>query len=283
MAISHHKTIESFHEAYSKKDNEKIKGLMSEEVWWSFLGQHKLAGIKNGIQEVIRFFDNLNSIMSNSNTTTEKIISSSNQNHLIECQHVKTNRTDDINIDLNVTVLWTFEFGEIISGQHFFSDPKAADIFFNAVPMKTIHLFGNIPVIVLQTFKAPIEKVWAALTEANQMKKWYLEAMNSFEPVVGFQTEFDVVVNGNKHYLHKWKITEVVINKKISYSWQFGGYGGEWHVTFELISERNQTKLKLTNSGIESFPLNNKDFSRESCLEGWEFFIGKRLKEYLEG
>jgi ketosteroid isomerase-like protein len=51
----------------------------------------------------------------------------------VECQHISTDREDGNNIDHYVCVLWTFENGKIISGRHFFADPKSADTFFNLV------------------------------------------------------------------------------------------------------------------------------------------------------
>ena len=116
-----------------KKDLDGIKKAMSEQVTWTFLGRHQLAGIKNGITEVVAFFDTMSGVMSKSNPTVEKLIIGSNDNYIIECQHIKTNRTDGINIDHEVCVLWTFENGKIISGKHFFADPVAADTFFDAI------------------------------------------------------------------------------------------------------------------------------------------------------
>lgn len=37
---------------------------MSEKVTWTFLGKHKLAGVKKGLDEVIAFFDLMGKIMS---------------------------------------------------------------------------------------------------------------------------------------------------------------------------------------------------------------------------
>ena len=51
---------------------------------------------------------------------------------------------------------------------------------------------------------------------------------------------------------------------------------------FELFKQNNITKLKLTHSMLESFDEDIPEFSRESCIEGWKFFIKKSLKEYLE-
>ncbi len=142
--------IDAFFEAYSKRDINGIKQVMSENVTWSFLGQHKLAGIKNGIVEVIAFFDKMGSIMKESNSDIEKLIIASNDNYLIECQHIKTNREDGINIEHDISVLWTFENGKIISGKHFFADPKSVDTYFNAVPLRTEKLFGSNPITIVE-------------------------------------------------------------------------------------------------------------------------------------
>ena len=137
-----------------------------------------------------------------------------------------------------------------------------------------------IPVVVEQTFNAPVSKIWKAITDKNQMKEWYFETMDTFKPEVGFETEFNVHAN-DRDYLHKWRVTEVEPEKRITYIWTFGGYDGEWVVNFELSTENCNTKLTLTALGIESFPPDNPDFSRESCTEGWNHFIRYRLKEFV--
>jgi ketosteroid isomerase-like protein/uncharacterized protein YndB with AHSA1/START domain len=281
MVKTNQELVDAFFEFYFKKNKEEIKLVMAENVTWSFLGQHKLAGIKNGIDEVIAFFDNMGSIMNESKTSVDKLIVSSNDNYLIECQHLKTNREDGINIEHDVSVLWKFENGKIISGIHFFADPKAVDDYFNAVPLLTDKLIGFNPLIVEQTYNSTISRVWNAITDENKMKKWYFETMQTFKPIVGFKTKFNVQANGID-YLHSWKVTEVIQEKKITYNWKFGGYPGESVVTFELSINNNTTKLKLTEVGIESFPKNNPDFTRESRIEGWNYFIRKRLKAFLD-
>ena len=120
-----------------KRDFEKIKEVMADDVVWYFLGRHKLAGTKKGIGEVIKFFDIMGSIMSKSRPAIEKLIVAEKENYFIESQHIKTNREDGINIDHHVSVLWTIKNGKIISGRHFFANPEAVDNYFNAVADKT--------------------------------------------------------------------------------------------------------------------------------------------------
>jgi ketosteroid isomerase-like protein len=99
-----------------------------------------LAGVKNGIEEVVAFFDTMAEIMNKSKPEINKLIVASNDKYMIECQHIQTNRQDGNNIRHDVAVLWTFENGKIISGRHFFSDPPAVDHYFSrAVEEENIH------------------------------------------------------------------------------------------------------------------------------------------------
>ncbi|MEP7279543.1 MAG: nuclear transport factor 2 family protein [Bacteroidota bacterium] len=125
--------IDNFFAAYSKHDFGAIRESMLDDVIWVFLGQHPLAGVKNGIEEVVAFFDNMSAVMSSSRVKAERLVSGSNENFLIECQHISTHRGDGQDIDHHVGVLWTFKNGKIAEGRHFFADPQAADRFFSAV------------------------------------------------------------------------------------------------------------------------------------------------------
>ena len=273
--------VDAFFESYSKRDIEGVLQVMDKNVTWSFLGQHKLAGIKKGIDEVIAFFDSMGSIMIESKPVIKKLIVASNETYMIECQHIRTNRDDGINIEHDVSVLWKFENGKIISGRHFFADAQAADHYFSTVPLNKNNLLGFNPLIIEQSYNSTPNKVWNAITDEIKMRKWYFETMNSFKPVVGFETEFNVHANGID-YLHCWRVTEVMNEKKITYNWKFEGYPGESTVTFELSKVNNTTKLKLTEVGIESFPNDNPDFTRESRTQGWNYFIRERLKTFLD-
>ena len=141
---------------------------------------------------------------------------------------------------------------------------------------------NNDPVIVEQSFHNSIETVWKSITEIDQMRQWYFENLPSFKPEVGFEVQFDVTSN-DRNFLHLWKVTKVVLLKMIAYSWKYEGYPGDSLVTFELFNENNFTKLKLTHEIRERFPEDIPEFTRGSCMEGWTYFIGESLKEYLGG
>ncbi len=137
------------------------------------------------------------------------------------------------------------------------------------------------PIIVEQTFNTSIDTVWNSITEIDQMHQWYFENIPSFKPEVGFETQFNVQ-SQDRNFLHIWKVTEVVPLKMIAYNWKYEGYPGDSFVVFELFKKNNLTKLRLTHQVQESFPEDIPEFSRESCVEGWTFFIRKSLKEFLE-
>lgn len=139
---------------------------------------------------------------------------------------------------------------------------------------------GDKPVIVEQSFKKPVLDVWNAITDLDLMKNWYFDNIPAFKAEVGFKTQFNVT-NEARNFLHLWEITEVVPQKKIAYSWKFKEYPGEGLVEFEISQKDDTTHLKLTNHIVESFPDGIPEFTRESCIGGWEYFIQERLKEYL--
>ena len=136
------------------------------------------------------------------------------------------------------------------------------------------------PFVIERTYNAPVDLVWKAITDKEQMKHWYFD-LAAFKPEIGFEFHFD----GNsdeKIYHHVCKITELVPGKKIAYSWRYKDYEGDSTVCFELFAEGNRTRLKLTHEGLETFPKNNRDFAPESFAAGWTHIIGTALKEFVE-
>jgi hypothetical protein len=65
-------------------------------------------------------------------------------------------------------------------------------------------------------------------------------------------------------------------------AFKYNIFRGNSYVTFELYEEGNKTRIKLTHSGLETFPKDNPDFARESFSQGWNELIGKLLKEFIE-
>lgn len=137
----------------------------------------------------------------------------------------------------------------------------------------------NEPFVIERTYNAPVEKVWKAITDKNQMKQWYFD-LAEFKPEVGFEFQF-YGGTPEKQWLHLCKVTEVIPMKKLTHSWRYEGYDGNSFVTFELFPEGNKTRLKLTHEALESFPA-VPEFRKENFAEGWTSIIGTSLKEFLE-
>ena len=134
-------------------------------------------------------------------------------------------------------------------------------------------------IILERTFNAPVARVWKALTDVDQMREWYFD-LKEFKPQVGFEFEFIVEHEGNSYH-HLCKVTEVIPGKKIAYTWRYKGEPGDSLVTFELFSEHEKTRLKLTHTGIETFP-KTPAYARKNFETGWTAIIGSELKQFVE-
>ena len=136
------------------------------------------------------------------------------------------------------------------------------------------------PLVVTRTYNAPLSRVWQALTDVEKMRQWYFN-LESFIPEVGFQFDFLVVDADCNNFLHLCEVTEVISEKKLTYSWKYDGYEGISYVTFELFAEDDKTKLVLTHIGLDTFPP-TEELKRENFERGWSQILGTSLKEYLE-
>jgi uncharacterized protein YndB with AHSA1/START domain len=134
-------------------------------------------------------------------------------------------------------------------------------------------------VIVERILNAPLAKIWKALTDVDQMRQWYFD-LKEFKPEVGFEFEFVVEREGNRYH-HLCRVTEVVPQKKIAYTWRYQGEPGDSLVTFELFPEGEKTRLKLTHEGLDTFP-KTAAFARENFEKGWTTLIGSELKQFVE-
>lgn len=134
-------------------------------------------------------------------------------------------------------------------------------------------------VVVERTFDAPITRVWKALTDVGEMRQWYID-LKEFKPEVGFEFDF-VVEHEGTTYHHLCRVTEVIPQKKIAYTWRYKGEPGDSLVTFELFDEGKKTRVKLTHTGIETFP-KTPAYARKNFEAGWTAIIGSELKQFLE-
>jgi len=110
-----------------------LRQVALEDMKWIFPGRNPLSGTKSGIGEVIAFFDTMGGIIGSSNPRVEKLVTGVNDDYVVECQHIVTNRKDGKNLDHHWCVLWTIRDGNIVEGRHFAGDQHKADVFFSSV------------------------------------------------------------------------------------------------------------------------------------------------------
>jgi uncharacterized protein YndB with AHSA1/START domain len=197
-------------------------------------------------------------------------------------------------VGISFEATWTFEVVDKdktrLTGRMVFATAEARDHVvkeYNAVEgakqtfARLADYLENGPVVVERTFNVPANLVWNAITDYDQMKQWYMLELQSFKPVVGFETEFSIRHEG-KEFPHIWKVTEVVPGKKITYDWRFRGNPGISFATFELFPEGRNTRLKLTHTGIETFDgKSHPEYARKNFHWGWTQ-LGTALEQFLE-
>src|SRR5258705_11993043 len=108
---------------------------------------------------------------------------------------------------------------------------------------------NNEPFVIERTFNAPVEKVWKAITDKDQMKQWYFD-IAAFKPEPGFEFQFEAG-DENTKFLHLCKVTEVIEGRKLTHSWKYEGHNAETFVTWELFAEGDKTSLRLTHEDLE--------------------------------
>jgi uncharacterized protein YndB with AHSA1/START domain len=136
-------------------------------------------------------------------------------------------------------------------------------------------------VIVERIFSVPAAKVWSAITDINELRNWYFQ-LEDFKAKVGFKFDFMGGPEDGKQYLHLCEVTEVIEGKKIAYSWRYDNYPGNSLVCWELIDKGEETLLRITHTGLETFAGIGAEFEQSSFNEGWNYFLYTALKDYLE-
>ena len=130
-------------------------------------------------------------------------------------------------------------------------------------------------------YAASREQVWNALTVHSEMLQWYFDNIPNFEARAGFTTEF-AVSSEERTFTHLWKVTEVISEKSITNNWSYKEYPGNSDLTLELAEGDSETILRLTLIVNETFPQDIPEFKRQSCIGGWNYFLGDNLAAYLK-
>lgn len=137
------------------------------------------------------------------------------------------------------------------------------------------------PIIVERVFSTSVDALWRALTDNDEMKKWYFD-LPEFKAEVGFTFTFTGGPSPERQYVHLCEVTEVVPGRKLSYSWRYEGYTGNSIVCFEITPVEDKTLLKLTHSGLHTFPSDNPDLAKHNFEAGWNSIVNESLLGYVE-
>jgi len=134
------------------------------------------------------------------------------------------------------------------------------------------------PLIKEFDYNVPIGKVWQALTDVDKMKEWYFPQLQKFEAIVGYKFQFD---DNSSEYQKEWVVTKVKDDRTLAHNWAYKGYPGSSEVIFDLFADENKTRLRVTQTDLESFP-NHPYFKTERFEWGWDNLLGQNLRHLLE-
>ena len=133
------------------------------------------------------------------------------------------------------------------------------------------------PLVTEEVFHLPAQRLWQALTDEHALRVWYFPQLRHFKPVVGFEFEF---ADDGSSYQKEWRVTQVVEGVRLAHIWRYKGYPGASEVIFDLLPEGTSTRLRVTHTGLDSFP-DDLHFARRRFEEGWKQILGMKLRDYL--
>ena len=127
-------------------------------------------------------------------------------------------------------------------------------------------------------YDAPVEAVWAALTDKAALSEWLMPC--NFEPILGFEFEFRTKPSPGFDGIVSCKVLEIIDQESLSFSWS-GGSLKDTVVSFQLSPLPNSsTRLQFEHRGFEG--LINKLIIRRILANGWKSkILTNYLPEYL--
>ncbi len=137
------------------------------------------------------------------------------------------------------------------------------------------------PFVIEMVYDVPVDKVWKAITDPDDMKQWYFD-LPSFTLKVAVPKEIEKFEDPDTMFLEKCLAVEMIEGKKISYTWKYEAYPGNSLITFELSEKGKKTKLLFTHQGLETYPVSNPDVARDNIVSSWRYMLDTAIKVFLE-
>ena len=138
------------------------------------------------------------------------------------------------------------------------------------------------PIIITHAFDSSIDQVWNALSNEEELRKWYFPVRDYKFEVGKFFTFFESEETNN--YLHRCRFLNIIPKKLIEYSWAHPDHSkGSSVVKWEIQEEDGKTMVTLSHSGVENFADAGPDFARANYEMGWDSIVKNLLRNYLYG
>lgn len=127
-----------------------------------------------------------------------------------------------------------------------------------------------------KVFNHPIDKVWDAITKAEEISTWFLEA--DFKAEVGYNYTFNSKGEDCSPIIGEVKSANPYT---LIYTWIVKDTPSETTIKWELKQTNDGTKLILVHSGISNYAGETAIAMFESFNGGWDNCING-LKDYLK-
>lgn len=132
---------------------------------------------------------------------------------------------------------------------------------------------------IKRTYKYPIHKVWAALTEKEAISEWLMET-TGFELSEGHTFQLKTEPQGKFDGILNCKVLSFEAPHHLRYSWQSNGMTNPTHVRWTLKSiNENETLLHLSHNGFEGV---GGWLTRQMLNFGWKKILTNKLNNYLQ-
>lgn len=128
------------------------------------------------------------------------------------------------------------------------------------------------------TVEAPRDRVFRALTDAEELKRWWITDGTSDARSGGrFRYEWRMADPSLDH-IQEGAYEEVVDGERVAYPWS-AGPAGDTRVTFSLADRDGGTEVRLAHAGFSADPAAADVHDRH--VQGWQGFLAN-LKSVLE-